>query len=104
MFDSPSAVTTERDGYDSLATRIPSLVADYLIGEPPQQASFLTPQQSLVEKGKKYFQELNCAARHALAGFIAAPYVGSLKHGDFSRGCLSESDPRGPRFHLNDAR
>lgn len=78
-------------------------IAGYLIGETSQQAIALVPDESLVALGKKYFQELNCAACHALPGIAAAPLVGSLKTADLSRGCLSKTSLRSPRFHLDDA-
>ena len=53
--------------------------------------------------GKKYFQDLNCAACHSLPGIPAAPLIGSLKNADLNRGCLSKSSDRSPRFHLEDA-
>ncbi len=78
-------------------------IAGYLIGVQPQQGKALVPQESLVAKGKMYFQELNCAACHTLPGIAAAPLIGSLRKGDQSRGCLSKSSARSPRFHLEDA-
>ena len=78
-------------------------IAGYLIGEQPQQAKALVPQEPLVAKGKKYFQELNCAACHSLPGIVAAPLLGSLRNADLSRGCLSKTSIRSPRFHLGDA-
>lgn len=78
-------------------------IAGYLIGEQPQPAKALVPDASLVEKGKKHFQELNCAACHALPGIAAAPLIGALKTADLTRGCLSKTSVRSPRFHLEEA-
>lgn len=78
-------------------------IAGYLIGEQTQHAKALVPDASLVERGKKHFQELNCAACHSLPGIVAAPLVGSLKKADLTRGCLSKASDRSPRFQLDDA-
>ena len=78
-------------------------IAGYLVGEQPRPGKALVPQEPLVAKGKKYFQELNCAACHALPGIAAASLVASLRNADLSRGCLSKSSGRSPRFHLEDA-
>lgn len=83
------------------------VIAGYLLGEQAQPDKALVPQAALVEAGKKHFQDLNCAACHALPGITAAPLVGSLKAADLSRGCLSKisgtkTSVRGPRFDLDD--
>ena len=78
-------------------------IAGYLVGVQPQKGQALVPQEPLVAKGKKYFQELNCAACHSLPGIAAAPLIVSLRKADLSRGCLSKSSDRSPRFHLQDA-
>ena len=78
-------------------------IAGYLIGEQPQQAKGLVPDASLVEQGKKHFQELNCAACHSLPGIAAAPLIASLKTADLNRGCLAKTSDRSPRFALDDA-
>lgn len=77
-------------------------IAGYLVGEQPQDRTAFAPQESLVAKGKKYFQELNCAACHSLPGIPAAPLVAALTTADLSRGCLSTTSVRSPRFHLED--
>ncbi len=78
-------------------------IARYLIGEQSQQlTSALIPQESLVARGKQHFQELNCAACHALNGIPAAAQVVSLKGADLTRGCLSKASDRSPQFHLAD--
>ena len=77
-------------------------LAGYLMGTEPLPAQVLTPDPTLVENGKKYFVELNCAACHALPGIAAAASVRSLKDADFSRGCLSKSTTRSPRFVLDE--
>jgi mono/diheme cytochrome c family protein len=78
-------------------------IAGYLIGEQPQHAKALVPQEVLVEQGRKFFRELNCAACHPVAGIAAAPLVGSLRTADLTRGCLSKMTVRSPRFSLDDA-
>ena len=78
-------------------------IAGYLVGEQPQQGKALVPQEPLVALGKKSFQELNCAACHSLPGIAVAPLIGSLKDADLTRGCLSNTSVRSPRFHLEDA-
>lgn len=77
-------------------------IAGYLHGESPTVMETLVPKASLVSQGKNYFQDLNCAACHALAGMTAAPVVVSLKNADLSRGCLSKSSVRSPRFELDE--
>lgn len=78
-------------------------VAGYLIGEQPRQATAIDPDQALVAKGKKYFQELNCAACHTLPGIAAAPLIDPVRTADLSRGCLSKTTDSSPRFQLEDA-
>ena len=78
-------------------------VAGYLVGVQPHQGTVLVPQEPLVALGKKYFQELNCAACHSLPGIATAPLIGSLRDADLSRGCLSRTSVRSPQFHLADA-
>jgi mono/diheme cytochrome c family protein len=75
-------------------------IAQYLTGGMPQQHVALVPQESLVAKGKRHFQELNCAACHTLSGIPTAAPVLSLKGADLSRGCLSPTAGRNPQFHL----
>jgi mono/diheme cytochrome c family protein len=77
-------------------------IAGYLIGEKPKQEELHLPQESQVAKGREYFRELNCAACHALPGITAAPLARSLKDADPTRGCLSKTSDRSPRFHLAD--
>lgn len=78
-------------------------IAGYLVGEQPQQAKPLVLQESLVALGKKHFQELNCAACHSLPWITAAPLIGSLRTADVTRGCLSKTSSRSPRFQLEGA-
>ena len=76
-------------------------IAGYLIGEQPKQATSLRPQEQMVSLGKKYFQELNCAACHSLNNIPAAPFIGSLRNADLSRGCLSQTGVKSPSFRLD---
>ena len=78
-------------------------IARYLIGEQKQPVAALVPQAALVAKGKQHFQELNCAACHALSGIPAAAPVVSLQGADLTRGCLSKTTGRSPQFHLSTA-
>ena len=79
-------------------------IAGYLTSAQPPRAPDLVPQETLVSLGKKYFQELNCAACHSLPGITAAPLIGSLKSADLSRGCLSQaSGGKSPHFQLDEA-
>ncbi|MFO0869174.1 MAG: c-type cytochrome [Pirellulales bacterium] len=85
-----------------------SAIASYLLGEQPPSAQplsarALTPQPPFVAKGKQYFQELNCAACHTLSGIVPTPPALSLKQADLSRGCLSGTPGRSPRFQLEPA-
>jgi mono/diheme cytochrome c family protein len=76
-------------------------IAGYLLREAkPKEA--IIPRESLVAKGKKYFRELNCAACHALPGMTAAPIGNSLNSANLTRGCLSKSSSRSPRFQLEE--
>ncbi|MCA9063361.1 MAG: hypothetical protein KDA96_09890 [Planctomycetaceae bacterium] len=78
-------------------------VASYLIGEQPRQQTAVQIQDSLVVRGRQYFQELNCAACHSLPGITAAPLITSLNSADLTNGCLSSTSVRSPRFHLTNA-
>ncbi len=60
-----------------------------------------TTNNELITQGEKYFRELNCAACHKLKEFSAAPLIATLKNTHTSRGCLSSTSDRSPRFHLN---
>lgn len=75
-------------------------IAAYLVAKAAQQDKALVPQESLAALGKKYFQELNCAACHALPGMTALPPVVSLRTADLTGGCLSQTSIRSPRFDL----
>lgn len=77
-------------------------IASYLIGEQPHQTKALVPDATLVEQGRKHFQSLNCAACHALPDLKPAALIGSLKAADLTRGCLSKTSSRSPRFDLDD--
>ena len=79
-------------------------IAGYLTSAQPPRPPALVPQAALLSLGKKYFQELNCAACHSLPGIAAAPPIGALKTADMTRGCLSRASAgNGPRFRLDDA-
>jgi mono/diheme cytochrome c family protein len=76
-------------------------IAGYLRGAAAPTSPALVPEEKLVAEGKKYYQQLNCAACHALPGFEPAARKVSLKQADFSRGCLSGKSERSPQFKLN---
>jgi mono/diheme cytochrome c family protein len=78
-------------------------ISGYLLREQSQQARPLVPDKSLVALGRKSFQELNCAACHPLPGLAAASRIGSLRNADLTRGCLSTTSVRSPRFQLEEA-
>ena len=86
-------------------------IASYLVGVKSAGSMRPTPNAALVDAGKKYFQELNCAACHAIPGIAAARLVSDLQHANLASGCLSKgpnaklnSKPsfKGPRYDLND--
>lgn len=77
-------------------------IAGYLTGERTSQHEALTPDDRLVVQGKKYFQELNCTACHSLPGITAIRQAGSLKEADLTRGCMSDTNAKSPRFQLKD--
>jgi mono/diheme cytochrome c family protein len=77
-------------------------IAGYLLGAKPQDAKAIVPQESLVASGKKYFQELNCAACHSLPGLPAAASASSLQDANLAAGCMSKTHDRSPRFQLDD--
>ncbi len=78
-------------------------VASYLIGAEPKQVTSLQLQESLVSLGRRYFQEMNCAACHSLNNIPGAPLIGSLRNAELSRGCLSQTAGKGPKFQLDSA-
>lgn len=78
-------------------------IASYLMEAQASPGNALVTEATLVAKGRKHFQELNCAACHSLPGIAAAPVVGSLRTADLTRGCLSKMSGRSPRFYLEDA-
>lgn len=77
-------------------------IASYLVAEQPKEEQAFVANDGLVTKGQEYFRQLNCAACHSLPGLTAVPLVTSLKNADLSRGCLSKTDDRSPRFHLDE--
>jgi len=88
---------------DMKLTRDESLaIAAYLAGERPRRTEPFVPEESQAALGRKYYQELNCAACHPLPGISKAPAVGSLRKADPSRGCLSRSSDASPRYDLED--
>lgn len=89
---------------DMKLTRSESLaLAAYLVGGQARHRPAVTPQESLAALGQKAFRDLNCAACHRHASIPAAPPVVSLASADLTRGCLSISTTRSPRFQLEES-
>jgi mono/diheme cytochrome c family protein len=78
-------------------------IAEYLLGDKPQEAKALVPQASMITKGRQYFEELRCAACHTLPGITAPPLVGPIKNPDSANGCLSKSNGSSPQYQLEPA-
>lgn len=79
-------------------------IASYLVGQsaPASQGrKALTIQQELVERGKKYFEELNCAACHALPGTAPGEKRAAIERSKLSQGCVSDQPGKGPRFSVD---
>ena len=76
-------------------------VAGYLLGEGDAKREALRPQEKLVALGKEHFQRLNCAACHKLGDTAAAKSVGALERAEATKGCLSDSPGKAPRFALS---
>ncbi|MCY2979451.1 MAG: hypothetical protein NTU79_12375 [Planctomycetota bacterium] len=79
-----------------------SAIAGYLLKESNESSKQLETQDKLVSEGKKYFQELNCAACHKL-GDNSAAEKHSLSTADATRGCLSKTPSKSPQFNLDEA-
>lgn len=80
-------------------------IASYLIGENRGTAlgsRSLVLQPELVERGRKHFEELNCAACHALPGIAPATKLAAFERNSLSRGCVSNQPGTGPRFALDE--
>ncbi len=85
-----------------LTTKESEAIATYLLSEHRQVRESLSPRESLVQLGEKYFQELNCIACHALSNIPAVKARGSLRSADLGRGCLSNTGRNAPQFHLKE--
>ena len=77
-------------------------IAGYLLGKADAKTGPLQPQENLVSLGKKYFQERNCAACHKLGDLSAATPAAALSKLDPTRGCLSNTPGKGPRYNLSE--
>ncbi len=84
-----------------LSTSETHSLAAYLLGEQTQRSEPLQPDARLVDMGKAYFQDLNCAACHKLGDTEPAPKRVALKDADFSRGCLTQTTTNSPRFQFD---
>ncbi len=83
-----------------LTTSESESLATYLIGEQTRIRQSLEPREPLIGLGRKYFQELNCSACHAIDGIAVSLPLVSLKYVDLARGCISNVQSKGPMFHL----
>ncbi len=77
-------------------------IASYLLGTKSTGAANAPVNRSLIEAGRGYFQEFNCAACHPLEGAKALPLVGVQDRLDPMRGCLSQEPEGAPDFSLSD--
>ncbi len=78
-------------------------VAGYLRGPATPKATPLEPQEKLVALGKAHFQRLNCAACHKLGDIPAAKPAVAFTTADVTRGCLSQTPGKSPRFSLSES-
>ncbi|MBI1371287.1 MAG: c-type cytochrome [Phycisphaera sp.] len=77
-------------------------IAGYLIGANGTHAAALAVQGDLATLGRRYFQQFNCTACHAIDG-TAAPAQAKARDALASEsGCLSDKPGAAPRFHLSD--
>lgn len=82
-------------------------IAGYLMGEKSTSFEPLAPDRDLIQAGKNYYQEFNCAACHALEGTAQARPAGSLQGSELIGGCLSKdsqskTNRKSPVFGFND--
>lgn len=84
-----------------LSTAESHSIATYLLGEQTRLGAPLKPKDRLIALGKQYFQDLNCAACHKVGDIAPAPKIANLKDADFSKGCLSKSQSKGPHFQID---
>jgi mono/diheme cytochrome c family protein len=79
-------------------------IASYLIGQretATQSSTAFTIRQELVGRGKKYFEELNCAACHTMPGIAPGKKVAAIQRSSLSRGCVANDSGKGPRFSVD---
>lgn len=84
-----------------LSRREARQLSAYLTGSSPKEPKTLSVNKSLVEKGKKHFRELNCAACHTLEGDNVHQLSKPLRQLNASQGCLSENPKNAPKFALS---
>jgi mono/diheme cytochrome c family protein len=77
-------------------------IASYLLGKAEAKSTPLVPRPELVTLGKKYYQQLNCAACHKLGDIPAAAITLDFQEANLERGCLAKTPGKAPRFHLSD--
>lgn len=77
-------------------------IARYLLGPKIPAREPIPTRDTLIARGKKLFQELNCAACHSLSGFTGKQPMGALAIANFDRGCISKNHKAGPRFQLDE--
>ncbi len=76
-------------------------IANYLHGKADTKSRPLVPRDELVTLGKRYFQQLNCAACHKLGDIPAVANVGDLQDANLERGCLAKMPGKAPHFNLS---
>ena len=76
-------------------------VASYLLDKVDMASPSLQPRDELATLGKKYYQQLNCAACHKLGNIPAMAPLGDLQDANLERGCLAEKAGKSPRFNLS---
>jgi mono/diheme cytochrome c family protein len=77
-------------------------IASYFLGKADKKFAPLQTRDELVTLGKKYYQQLNCAACHKLGDIPAAAVVGDLQDANLERGCLAKMPGKAPHFNLSD--
>ncbi|MFO0936932.1 MAG: cytochrome c [Gemmataceae bacterium] len=76
-------------------------LASYLLGRSSNQEKPLTPNETLIAKGKQFFNEFRCTSCHQLpAETPVKPHAVDLTRANIERGCLSRQGGPYPRFHL----
>ncbi|MBL8829183.1 MAG: hypothetical protein JNM18_19525 [Planctomycetaceae bacterium] len=75
-------------------------LANYLLTGQTAIEPALVPDPALVQQGREFYRELNCAACHPLSGMQAAPRIAAVRGAELTQGCWSPTHERGPRYQL----